>query len=142
MNFTNKFSKYSKEDTLLEMVRDFMDAVKVKIEEKHGHRYRSQILKSWHHQKNNELKSIKIPNGTNHKHQNFKIQINSETITPESAETKTPETSDLNIPMELPRSYTSRMTDDEKAAEIGTLSDVMNRLMESAIEQTILQVCL
>ena len=28
---------------------------------------------------------------------------------------------------------------DERAAEMGSLSDVMNRLMESAIEQTILQ---
>eukprot|EP01084_Bolivina_argentea_P003841 7254_1 len=57
LNFANKFHKYVKEENLLELVRDFMDAVKDKIDEKHGEKYKQMILKSWH--SNDDMKDDK-----------------------------------------------------------------------------------
>ena len=89
-NFANKFHKYIREENLLEMVRDFMDAVKQKIEENHGEAYKEQILKEWH-KGDEEEEKIK------------------------------------------------EQSDNDKANELSKLSDTINALIESAIEQTILQ---
>eukprot|EP01083_Nonionella_stella_P061941 161197_1 len=46
LNFANQFDKYAKEDNLLELVREFMDAVKSKIDSKHAEKYKKWITNS------------------------------------------------------------------------------------------------
>ena len=134
-DFFNKFPKYMKEDpdNILHTVRDWMDAIKKRINAKHGEKYKKRLKSAWQQQKQryqmsleNESKLDDLRNNNNTNNNNNDNDNDNDRN--ETKDEKEQNDRINNIPI-----------GNTQTVEQSQINEIINRLIESSVEQTVLQ---